>query len=270
MSNALMIRGLMELHNDRNDIYLMPPNVTDVTACDGRVILRSRENRMVTLEEHAAELDCDPSFLGFSGVFCLDTEDAITHVRISDVRLKHRVIVVRPKTRDDLLLCLLLFAVETLPLTRRTLLELLEVLGAGAPPGRPEDEGRTAAAAATGSRISRTLRHSCLRLTYSSLYLFFDETAPEVMWHVPKIFVLHKETRRARAEVLADIYFRLRRFDRMMAMDLCFITRETREGGRVLDIVTDVANEECRAFYVPMAAEKGRTVTWLSNDVSSP
>ncbi|AAK57147.1 T103 [Tupaiid betaherpesvirus 1] len=253
-SNRLLIRGLMEVHHDRRCVGALVPEIVDVSVTENRVWVHTETGQLVSTEEHRAECECNPSYMGFSLLFLLDTEDTLVDLKISNLRLKHRVGVVRPRTDRQFTLCVLLFAVEALPLTRQTLLGLSDYV--------------------TRLRVSTALddmlKLSCLRLIASCLYLFFDVEDQQVVAAVPSVYILHRETRRSRARVVAQAFFRTELSD-MNLVSLATISRKTRDGRPVSDVVNEVIREECPAFYIPIhLASGGRASHWLSNDVAAP
>lgn len=244
MSNALLLRGIMEIHHDRSaPAYVTPLEIVEVSVAGDRIVFQTENGRRVSAAEYNLECRCKPSFVGFSVFFTLDCEDALSHVRIHGIRLRHRVGILCPTRDTDFCLCMIMFAVECLPLTRHTLLSLAVFL-------EHQVTSRTG--------IYAALKESCLRLVYSSLYLHFDVATDLSMQRIPKVFVLHRETRRSRASVVSGAYFRVASIEEMNMINLNFVSRRTKEGRLVANILNDVIDDARRAFCAPDNATRDR------------
>lgn len=251
MSDALMVRGMVEIRRDRDAASVVPLDVVGITVSGGRLVLHTERGTAMAVEEYRAEKECCSSYGGFAFTFALETEDALTALKITALRLKYRMAAVRPKTNTDFCLCVLIHAVETLPLTRHTLRGLVPFL----------ERIRT------NTPLPSAMRTSCLRLVHAAMYLFFDETGAGTLAHVPRVFVLHKEARRARATCVRALFGPPSRGD---SVSLSFAARRTQDGRTVESVMNDVLAEEGRAFYVPIAMSEGSRVDgWLCNEPTS-
>nr|WEG69099.1 tegument protein UL7 [Mastomys natalensis cytomegalovirus 2]WEG69237.1 tegument protein UL7 [Mastomys natalensis cytomegalovirus 2]WEG69376.1 tegument protein UL7 [Mastomys natalensis cytomegalovirus 2]WEG69514.1 tegument protein UL7 [Mastomys natalensis cytomegalovirus 2]WEG69652.1 tegument protein UL7 [Mastomys natalensis cytomegalovirus 2] len=251
MSNTLMVRGAMEVHNDRKAVRIAAPEIVSISVSGNQLWFHTDTGQLIPHGQYRADADCRASFVGFCLFFVLDEEDALTELRLSSIRAKHRLAVFRPKNSVDFALCLILFSIESLPLSRQTLENLVGYLNNSHP--------------RTG--LTRMIRRSCIRLICISLYLFFDVTDTRVMQCVPQICVLYKETQRANATILAETYFGVSDISSMSFVSLALTDRHTRDGDTMADIATDVLNATCNIFYVPLGMKGGTTVNrWLSND----
>ncbi|AWV68023.1 M103 protein [Murid betaherpesvirus 1] len=251
MSSTLMVRGAMEVHNDRDYVRLLAPEIVSITVSDRQIWFHTESGELIPNAQYRADSDCRSSFLGFCLFFILDAEDALSELRLSSIRTKHRIAVFRPKTNTDFTLCMLLFAIESLPLSRQTLEHLVTFL--------------------TGTRprtgLTRMICKSCIKLVCTSLYLFFDETDPRITRHVPEICMLYKETQRAQATMLAETYFGVQDITSMSLVSLTLTDRVTKDGDTVGDLAAEVLNTVCNVFYVPLGTNGSGVVTrWLSND----
>lgn len=256
MSSTLMVRSGMEVHNDRQSVRLKSPEIVNVTVSDGQLWFHNESGQLVPHAQFRADSDCRTSFIGFCLFFILEGEDSLTEVRLSSIRAKHRLAVFRPKNNLDFTLCLILYAIESLPLSRQTLESLVGYLNNSKP--------------RTG--LTRMIRRSCIKLICTSLYLFFDVTDPRVIHCVPQICILYKETQRANATMLAETYFGVTDISSMSYVSLSITDRQTRDGDSIGDLATDVLNTACNVFYVPLGMNGGgNTVNrWLSNDRNPP
>lgn len=235
----------MEVHSDRRTVRLAPPEIVAVSTVEGQLWLHTPQGELIPVAHYRSDCECRASFLGFCLFFALDGEDALTELRLSSIRAKHRLAVFRPKNGVDFALCLILYAIESLPLSKRTLEELTDYLSLARP--------------RTG--LTKIIRRSCIQLICTSLYLFFDVTDARVMHCVPEICVLYKETQRANASLLAEAYFGATDLAAMSYVSLAINDRPTRDGDLVADLATEVLNLTCNVFYVPLPGDR-----WLSND----
>lgn len=249
MSNILLTRGLLEVSHDRNTVTLLDPSVADVALENGRLWFRLKCGRVVTASEYKQDCECRADYLGFSVIFVLENEDALTQVRIPAMRLRHRVAVTRPRTNLDMSVCLMLYAAECLPLTRGTILDMLSHLE-GLP--RPK------------TKLAYLMRESCRRLLNSGLYLYYDDETAD---GVPRVYVLFRETQLARAHVIVETVFRTAQHLPPKTPGLDLVHRRTLDGINVRDLVREVLTEGCHSFYVPLTTD-GTETTWLSNELT--
>lgn len=245
-----MVRGVMEIHNDRETLSLSSPEIVNVSIMNDRLWFHTEAGQIVPHEQYRSDCDCRPSFLGFSLMFILENEDALTELRLTSTRTKHRIAVFRPKNNLDFVLCLLLFSIETLPLSRKTLGNLMSYVSEMRP----------------RSGLAKMIRMSCLRLICVSLYLFFDVNDDRIVCAVPKIYVLYRETQRSRALTIAETYFGVKDLDAMNYVTLSLSVRLTRDGASVGELILEVVNEACNVFYVPLGVSGCSVDRWLSND----
>lgn len=242
------------MHSDRTRVRLTAPEVVSLTIADGQLWFHTESGQLVPCAQYKADTECKSSFLGFCLFFILDAEDTLTEVRISSVRARHRLAIFRPKSNTDFTMCMLLFAIESLPLSKHTLECLMAYL--------IDSNPRTG--------LTRMIRRSCVRLVCTSLYLFFDVTQPKVTHYVPQVCILYKETQRANASMLAQTYFGVKNISEMSLVSLCLTDRHTEDGDVMGDLAADVLNTVCNVFYAPIKIDGGNVVThWLSNDGST-
>lgn len=249
MCSTLTVRGALEVQSDRRTLRLASPDLVGVSVTEGQVWFHTQTGRLLPQALYRDECESRASFLGFCLFFVLDGEDAITEVRLSSVRARHRIAIFRPKNNADFALCLLLYAIESLPLSKNTLEGLARYLYGANP--------------RTG--LTKIIRKSCVRMICTSLYMFFDVTDPPVMQCVPQIYVLYKETQRSNAEVVAETYFGVSDLSAMAYVSLAINDRHTRDGDLLGDVAAEVLNQACNVFYVPLGADR-----WLSNDCHPP
>nr|WEG72023.1 tegument protein UL7 [Murid betaherpesvirus 2] len=249
MCSTLTVRGALEVHSDRKSVRLTSPDLVAVSVADGQLWFHTEAGRLLPQALYRDESESRASFLGFCLFFVLDGEDAITEVRLSSIRAKHRIAIFRPKTNADFALCLLLYAIESLPLSKATL----------------EGAARYLYASNPRTGLTRIIRKSCVRMICTSLYLFFDVTERPVMQCVPQIYVLYKETQRSSAGIVAETYFGVSDLSAMACVSLAINERPTRDGDLMGDIAVEVLNQACNVFYVPLGDDK-----WLSNDCHEP
>ncbi|AEV80797.1 tegument protein UL7 [Aotine betaherpesvirus 1] len=231
---ALMIRGVLEVHCEDNvTVFCMQPEVMDITHQNNKLWVHTDHGTVVSMNEYHAECKCRSSWLGYSAVFLLENEDALSRVKLSAIRLKHRTAVLVPSTLKQFSLCVILSCVENVPLTRRCLQELLAYV-----------QGLQAT-----DRIDSMLQSSCRRLICSALYLFFDHPAEEIKPYVPKIFVLYMETRTSYVETIARLFLRLASLKDDEKTTLCLLNRLTLDEVPVSTALHDVLNESYPHFY---------------------
>lgn len=239
----------MEVHSDRKALRLMSPDLVGVSVSEGQLWFHTETGRLLPQALYRDDCESRASFLGFCLFFVLDGEDAITEMRLSSIRAKHRIAMFRPKNNSDFALCLLLYAIESLPLSKNTLEGLARYLYASNP--------------RTG--LTKIIRRSCVRMICTSLYLFFDVTDRPVLQCVPQIYVLYKETQRSNAGIVAETYFGVSDLSAMAYVSLAINDRPTRDGDLMGDVAAEVLNQACNVFYVPLGEDK-----WLSNDCHPP
>lgn len=242
----------MEVHNNRTTTKLAAPDVVGLTVTAGQLWFHTESGQVIQNSQYRTECECRANFVGFCLFFILEEEDALTELRLTSTRLRHRIAVFRPKNNTDFALCMILFAIESLPLSRPTLEKLVDLLR--------DINPRTG--------LTRMIRRSCIKLICLSLYLFFDVTEHQVTECVPQICLLYKETQRAGALVLAQTYFGVRDIASMSMVSLSLTDRVTKDGDLVGELAAEVLNTVCNVFYVPVElGNGGNTVTrWLSND----
>lgn len=227
----------MEIHREKNSpAHATPLEIVDVNVVGDRVLFQTENGRFVSAAEYHLECKCKASFVGFSVFFTLECEDALTHLRIHGIRLKHRIALVRPDRDADFALCMIMFAVECLPLGRVTLMSLLEFLKHNIVVTR---------------ELYSNIKDSCLKLLHSSLYLHFDVVSGEALKTIPKVFILHRETRRSRAAVISSAYFRARKLEDLNSINLNFVSRKTKEGRPVINVLNDVLGDSTIALPSP-------------------
>ncbi|AFX83416.1 B103 [Murid betaherpesvirus 8] len=250
MSNNLMVRGAMEVHNDRLKVRLISPEIVSITLVNGQMWLHTESGKIIPHLQYRTEVECKTSFVGFCLFFILEEEDGLSELRLTSIRARHRLAVFRPKTNTDFSLCLLLYAIESLPLSKQTLENIVCYLNDCNP--------------RTG--LAKMIRRSCVRLICASLYLFFDVQDTRITNRVSQVCLLYKETQRANASMIAETYFgkSLPAMATLVSLSIC--DRRTKDGDLVGELATDVLNTTCNVFYIPVGLN-GNTVTqWLSND----
>ncbi|AFK83941.1 B103 [miniopterid betaherpesvirus 1] len=231
MFNAMMIRGVTELRSDANAPLAATSKITDVTVRENHIWVQTENGKSVPVEEYRSSRDRDESFLGFVVIFILDSEDVITHVRLSDVRLRHRIGIAHPKSDTDFILCVLSNTIETLPLVKPTLCAMLDYLQDVNPRGA----------------LWQLMRASCIRLIHASLYFYFDHASGRSLDHVPRPFLLFNEARKAHATVIAEAYFKTRTFQ-PTSITMGFLHRRTRDDTLVSDVVKESVNDKLKAL----------------------
>lgn len=249
MCSTLTVRGALEVHSDRKSVRLTSPDLVALSVADGQLWFHTETGRLLPQALYRDESENRASFLGFCLFFVLDGEDAITEVRLSSIRAKHRIAIFRPKTNADFALCLLLYAIESLPLSKATL----------------EGAARYLYASNPRTGLTKIIRKSCVRMICTSLYLFFDVMDRPVLQCVPQIYMLYKETQRSNAGIVAETYFGVADLSAMACVSLAINDRPTLDGDLMGDIAVDVLNHACNVFYVPLGDDK-----WLSNDCHEP
>lgn len=247
----MMTRGLLEVHHNRRHAFLSSPDVVYVTLSGDRVLFHTETGQAISPEEYRTERECgSSSFIGFTFAFILDHEDLLSHLKITNLRLKHRVGLYHPKTDREFALCVLVFAVESLPLSRSTLLSMRTYVSRLRP----------------RQGLVTMIRETCLRLINSALFLFFDDTSSETLRGVPRPYMLHRESRRAAASVIARAFFKTDLKD-MSAINLSLCKKQTKEGRQITSLMAEVLNEAYVTFYVTLGLDcRGRANKWLSNE----
>lgn len=240
MCSVLLIRGVMEIHREKNSsAHATPLEIVDVNVAGDRVLFQTENGRLVSAAEYHLECKCKASFAGFSMFFTLECEDVLTHLKIHSIRLKHRIAMVQPERDADFALCMIMFAVECLPLGRATLLSLLEFLQHNIVVTRD---------------LYSNIKDSCIKLLYSSLYLHFDVVPGDALKTVPKVFILHRETRRSRASVLSCAYFRVKKLGDLNSVNLNFVSRKTKDGRPVMKVLNDVLGDSTVSLLPPIVS----------------
>lgn len=224
---------MLEVRTDgERGTSLVNPDVTDVTVSGaGRLLFRTESGREMSAHEYRAERACNHAYYGFAFVFVLENEDTLKETKLVKSRLKHRVAVTRPTTDDDFALCLLLYVTECLPVSRVTLLAVLNYL--------------QTTARGTSSFFG-LVRRSCMVMTCSCLYLFFDVSSDVILTHVPKTYILHQQVRRSRLDAASAAISGL--LGSVVApgdafFSLSFATRQTRDGYGVRHVMHEVVSE---------------------------
>ncbi|AHB19571.1 tegument protein UL7 [Human betaherpesvirus 5] len=225
---ALMIRGVLEVHTDftRQNVMIMEPQVLDFTVRGDKLWLHTEHGLLVSMAEYRSELLCTSAFLGYSAVFLLETEDAVTQVRLSDLRLKHRCGIVKADNLLHFALCTVISCVENCNLTRKCLHDLLQYLDA----------------VNVRESFGRLLHHSARQLICSALYLLFEEKEPHIVQYVPATFVLFQQTRHTCLQLVARFFFRLTGQDEAHSFSLKLTERKTVDGWPVGLGLLDVLN----------------------------
>ncbi|AEV80952.1 tegument protein UL7 [Saimiriine betaherpesvirus 4] len=232
--DALMIRGVMEVHcEDRETVYCMQPEIIDITHRDHRLWVHTDHGTLISMHEYYEECQCRGSWLGYSAIFLLDTEDTLSRVKLSAIRIKHRCAVIRPSNLKQFTLCIVLSCVENLALTKRCLQDLRLFIRE----------------ISVNDPLDVLLLNSCRRLICTALYLFFDHPEEELKAHVPRIFVLYLETRTSYVETIARLFLRLASLKEDENASLCLMNRTTNDDMLVSTALHEVLNESYPNFY---------------------
>ncbi|AAM00740.1 tegument protein UL7 [Panine betaherpesvirus 2] len=225
---SLMIRGVLEVRTDftKHNVMIMVPRVMDFTVKDDRLWVQTVQSPMLSMSEYRAELLHGTSFVGYSTVFLLETEDAITQLKLTDLRVKHRCGLVKPDNLMHFSLCTILSCVENCNLSRQCLFDLLSYL-------RMMN---------VRDSFGKLLQHSARRLICSALYLFFEEKDADVVEHVPATFMLYLQARHSCLEIVTRFFFRITRQDEDHVFSLKLTDRKTLDGWAVGLALLDVLN----------------------------
>lgn len=188
----MTIRTVWEVYEDNNaSTRIRRPDIVDISVVDDYIRFHLENGTLLDVDEYKLECEKKLGFLGFSGLFILDTEATLSELRLSEFQLYHRLALLRPRHRDDFALCGLIYAVENLPLSRKLLVKIDSYLRK----------------MQTSCPVSTVLKATCLGLAATCQYVFFDDETEAVSDLVPAIIKLYVGIKKANATVVKQAFF---------------------------------------------------------------
>lgn len=185
----LTVRIILEIYKNCNSVILKKPNIIDVSIVDNNLWFHLENGTLLNASEYKFECERGLGFEGLSGIFLLDTEDAITEVHLTYFQLKHRIVHLKLKEKIDYILCGLIYALENLPLSQLTLKKLMIFI---------QDLPKSK------SKISFILKNTCKKLIAVCQYIFYDD---KNIVNIPPVIRLYYESKKAQANIINKAYF---------------------------------------------------------------